>query len=70
MYSKAMDSSRQSLWCCLTEKRRERNEKALFFSQEQGFFVFLGIPTLMAYLDEQFFLLTAQLATWSLALSS
>lgn len=70
MYSKAMDSSRQSLWCCLTEKRRERNKKALFFSQEQGFFVFLGIPTLMAYLDEQFFLLTAQLATWSLALSS
>ncbi|MDB6536475.1 hypothetical protein PMN29_05590 [Bifidobacterium pseudocatenulatum] len=54
----------------MTEKRRERNKKALFFSQEQGFFVFLGIPMLMAYLDEQFFLLTAQLATWSLALSA
>ncbi|WP_270560049.1 hypothetical protein [Bifidobacterium pseudocatenulatum] len=53
----------------MTEKRRERNKKALFFSQEQGFF-FLGIPMLMAYLDEQFFLLTAQLATWSLALSA
>ncbi|MFR4488786.1 MAG: hypothetical protein ACLT3W_01630 [Bifidobacterium pseudocatenulatum] len=53
----------------MTEKRRERNKKALFFSpRTAGFFVFLGIPTLMAYLDEQFFLLTAQLATWSLAL--
>ncbi|MCB4865926.1 hypothetical protein KZP21_03260 [Bifidobacterium pseudocatenulatum] len=45
-------------------------KKPCSFPKEQGFFVFLGIPTLMAYLDEQFFLLTAQLATWSLALSS
>jgi len=45
-------------------------KKPCSFPKEQGFFVFLGIPTLMAYLDEQFFLLTAQLATWSLALSA
>lgn len=40
MCSKAMDSSRQSLWCCLTEKRRERNKKALFFSQRTRLFCF------------------------------
>ena len=33
-------SSRQSLWCCLTEKRRERNKKALFFSQRTRLFCF------------------------------
>ena len=40
MCSKAMDSSRQSLWCCLTEKRRERNKKALFFSPRTRLFCF------------------------------
>ena len=39
MCSKAMDSSRQSLWCCLTEKRRERN-KSLFFSPRTRLFCF------------------------------